>query len=355
MNLTESRFVYSKVESANFVVRASSLLLSSFYLLMVSIRNWLFDFKLRVDHHLPGKVISVGNIAVGGTGKTPVVMEIAAYMHSHGARPVILTRGYGSGLQKKQWIVMLAGKMIGGNHTAASMPDEGRLQSVECPKVPVIAGPARFLAAKAYLQGLNGTNLPTHWILDDGFQHRQIHRDYDVVLLDKQNPFGNRFVIPYGFLREPVSSLRRASHLILTGENGNEPLTADELVKLFPNISVDISTNVAANLGEDVLQNVFFNSEQHLPALLVAGIARPERLRRDLKNAGVVCIDELILPDHATIEIEEITRRIQSVRSVVTTAKDYWRNPEVFHSLKIPVFIKKLRIMVPESLLATFL
>lgn len=352
MNLAESRLVYPRVQGENFIVRWTSKILSALYGSAVFIRNEMYSSGLKAGHLLPGKVISVGNVAVGGTGKTPVVMEIATYLQRRGARPVILTRGYGSGLEKRQWILMLAGNIAGGNLKSATMPDEGRLQSVQCPDVPVVAGPARFYAASEYVKNLKSGNIPTHWILDDGFQHRQISRDFDIVLLDKENAFGNKWLLPFGFLREPVSSLRRASHLLLTGDIDRKQQTEKDLQDLFPDKSIFVSTNVSTAPAEDVLQKVFFNADIHLPALLVAGIARPERLRRDLKNAGILCVDELILPDHGAIDFKEIDRRAQQVRSVVTTAKDYWRNPEAFQSLKIPVFVKKLRIELPESLLA---
>jgi tetraacyldisaccharide 4'-kinase len=350
-NRDQSSLVYPQVQQAGMARRALSRGLSLLFRGAGSLRNAAYDHAWKTAHRLPGKVISVGNIAVGGTGKTPVVMALIAHLLQRGHRPAVLTRGYGSGLGRGDWILLLAGRLEGGNCRPLTLPDEARLQSVSYPEVPVIAGAGRFRAASAFLSGLSAHERPTHWILDDGFQHRAIERDFDLVLIDRRDPFGNHCVLPYGMLRETVASLGRADHILLTGSGDLAPDLSGELMRCAPGVPVSVADQVSCPLARDSKDAIDFSPAQHTPVLVVAGIARPEHFFRDLENDGVRISARLTPGDHGTLRADELETLAKSARAVVATAKDYWRNPDVFRALKIPVFVKNVEIHLPGSLL----
>ncbi len=317
---------------------------------MTAIRNTLFDLGILDQRKLPGKVYSIGNIAVGGTGKTPVVISLVRHLQSIGMSPAVLTRGYGSGLKRNEWIVLQNGMQIGGNVTPVQLPDEARLQSVECPGVAVIAGANRFASAQEYLKAISSEKKPTHWILDDGFQHRRVQRDFDIVLLDKSNPIGSGWLMPYGFLRESIFSLKRATHVYFTGNGTSSVDIRRSVLEVNPKLHVEDMFLQSEKIVTDLNGVVNFSQIDCQKIFVVAGIARPERLLKDLEYDGIFPARKLFLPDHQPISSSILSESLDTASAVVTTAKDYWRNPEVFQSLKIPVFVKKLQIILPDSL-----
>ncbi|MGL5095555.1 MAG: tetraacyldisaccharide 4'-kinase, partial [Planctomycetia bacterium] len=158
---------------------------------VVALRNAGYDAGRLKIHRAAVPVVSVGNLTVGGTGKTPFVEYLADWFHGRGLRAAILSRGYGS---------------TGGPN------DEALLLEENLPDVPHLQGKNRSTLADAAVVELESQVL----LLDDGFQHRRLHRDLDVVLLDATDPWGGGGLLPGGLLREPARSLRRADVVVLT-------------------------------------------------------------------------------------------------------------------------------------------
>ncbi|MEX0775192.1 MAG: tetraacyldisaccharide 4'-kinase [Phycisphaeraceae bacterium] len=170
-----------------------------FYSLAVAARNTLFDLKLRRPRQLPRPTISIGNITTGGTGKTPMTLELARRLIALGEKPAILLRGY---------------RAADAPVTHGAISDEAALlQHALGDEVPVMPNPNRVAGARAVLAGRSDVSV---FLLDDGFQHRQVHRDLDLVLIDATFPFGGGQMLPAGLLREPPRALGRAEALILT-------------------------------------------------------------------------------------------------------------------------------------------
>lgn len=167
-------------------------LLSLLYLAAFYLRRALYALHIVKVHSLPCKVISVGNITLGGTGKTPFVEYIVRLISQKGAKTAIITRGY------KQ------------THNAAS--DEVLLLKELLPEIPVYVGANRYLAGERAIRETGAQCL----ILDDGFAHWRLARDLNIILIDSLNPFGHARIFPRGMLREPLSGLARASIFILT-------------------------------------------------------------------------------------------------------------------------------------------
>jgi len=349
------KFVYPQSESSGFFTRSFSKSISFAFWILTSVRNLAYDVGFLPQRMLCGSVVSIGNVSVGGTGKTPVVIALVKKLQCKGFSPVVLTRGYGSSLKSNEWIVLMDGFLVGGNARPSQLPDEARLQSVECPGVHIIAGSNRFNGAMGYLETVGKDNPPTHWVLDDGFQHRRIRRNFDLVLMDKANPIGDGWLLPFGFLREPVSSLRRATYILLTGNVVGHSDVFQSLLSKFPALRMIELSSKSEALDFDVKGSCRFSEVCQKNILVVVAIARPERIFQDLKSDGIVPKKKLCLPDHHIIDEALLADWLDGTSAIITTAKDYWRNPEVFTGLKIPVFVKKIEIILPDSLVSQLL
>ena len=184
---------------------------SPLYALSVGLRNYLYDKKISPQKRLPCKVISVGNIVVGGTGKTPMVIYLANLLQKKGFRPAVLSRGY-MGKSKSPINIVSDGRRI--FMKPEDCGDEPVLISQAAKGIPVLTGPKRFLTGQVALEKFGADVL----ILDDGFQHRQLARDVDIVLLKTQTPFGNGCLLPAGPLRESPRALKRAGIIFYVGD-----------------------------------------------------------------------------------------------------------------------------------------
>jgi tetraacyldisaccharide 4'-kinase len=166
------------------------------YRAAVALRNSLFDWNLRPAADLGRPTISIGNLTTGGTGKTPMVMELAKRLIAIGRHPAVLLRGYQV-----------------GEDTGGAGDEVVELRQSLGQAVPVEPNPSRVAGAKNVLEKHPQTDL---FLLDDAFQHRQVKRDWNVVLIDATCPFGFGRVLPRGLLREPIGNLRRADDVIVT-------------------------------------------------------------------------------------------------------------------------------------------
>lgn len=324
----------------------------------VFFRNSLFHMGIFRAYKLPGKVISVGNIAVGGTGKTPMIIAIAEHLLAKGARPAILTRGYRGGLSQNQWIALQAGKIVTGNVANSSKvrPDEALMQSTILPNVPVIVGAKRRKAAQSWSDYLlahrKEKELPTHWLLDDGFQHRWIYRDLDVVLLDAEKPFGK--LLPKGRFREPAESLGRADvvvfsraklpHLPRVGDRSYLALIATEAV-------VGCSEMIFSQPKCVWLETHELASTIAAGVFLVSGIGQPKSFRVAAEQLGLIVSGEEIFADHEPIDFVRISKRLDhDPKPVLMTEKDWARCSEDIAGFKFPVFILPMRATMPNEL-----
>ncbi len=176
---------------------------------MVRLRRHLYSRGILTTRELPCPVISVGNLALGGTGKTPMVIYLAELVLALGYRPAIISRGY-RGLAEK------SGTVVSDGHSllcdARKAGDEPYLMATLLPTVPVVVGRDRYSAGLDTIRRFE----PDVILLDDGFQHLRLKRDLNLLLLDAQNPFGNTYLFPRGTLREPVTCLNSADAVIVT-------------------------------------------------------------------------------------------------------------------------------------------
>ena len=201
------------------------------YAVGVWIRNWLYTLGVFRTRTLPCTVISVGNITVGGTGKTPAVIAIAKHLQKEDTRVAILLRGYKRHAREAVTIVSDGEKMCVSPQESG---DEAYMMAKHLNDVPIVVGRQRYLAGQVALSRFNVDVL----LLDDAYQHRQLGRDVDILAVPATHPFGNpEGLLPAGTLREPPTALRRADIVLLThADTPDISMAAKEAVKrLAPN------------------------------------------------------------------------------------------------------------------------
>jgi tetraacyldisaccharide 4'-kinase len=275
---------------------------------------------------LPGFVVSVGNLTVGGTGKTPMACMLAKWALGEGYRVAILSRGYGGHYREKVLAVSDGERITVGPSQSG---DEPYLLAKKLRDVPVVISKKRYEAG-LFANKKFDTNF---FIMDDGFQHLALKRDMDLVLIDASSPFGNRHLLPWGTLREPIAQLKRADAFIITrsgqGSQNNELcglLTERHPAKpLFQ--------------GDHIPERIVFPSQNRVyePEFLrgkrimaFAGIARPEAFKDTLNGLGAEVIYFESFRDHHSFkkkEIRELFARKERMNAdyLITTEKDWVR------------------------------
>lgn len=341
--------------------------LSSVYHWGDRINKWLKKAKAIEQ----AKVISIGNITTGGTGKTPAVIYFSQLFSQTDYRTAILTRGYG-GSKSKEGAVLTDGRKI--FLTPDQSGDEPFLIALNLKNIPIAVGKDRY-SMGLHLQEKHQTNL---FILDDGFQHYALKRDVDVILIDALNPFGNGYMLPHGILREPIEALSRADIIIITKANlvsNNEladlekqlqKVTAHKTIfkaKHSPSCLVKLPVT-QKNYLDSKRESLDFLNNKEVWAL--AGIGSHRSFEKTLENLGAV-VHSISFRDHHAYskkDIENILRRVHPKDIVITTEKDWIRLQQYhkelsqlknFYFLKIEFALIENEILLQEVLKAKVL
>jgi tetraacyldisaccharide 4'-kinase len=326
------------------------------YRLIINLRNWLYDHNIFREVKLPCPVISVGNITVGGTGKTPCVIWLARMLKSQGFKPAVLSRGYGS---KNSSPVNIVSDGNGILVSSAIAGDEPYLIARSLQGIPVITGPKRILTGKTAIDRFGANIL----ICDDAFQHRQIFRDINLVLLDSEKPSGNGQLLPRGSLREPATALRRANAFILTRTN--------EAVKVNIIIAKSASAGKIPVFGSShrPIDAIKGDYSLQLPlsdfkgkkVCAFAGIAKPNSFKKALIEIGAQIISFDIFPDHHRYSLQELKNiRNNFLKNnadlLITTEKDGMRLQEFTEFLNEIYLLRiELEIIPDENSLKNFI
>jgi tetraacyldisaccharide 4'-kinase len=267
-------------------------------------------------------VVSVGNLTVGGTGKTPLVVGVARILLRHGLKPSILTRGYGR-RSTEPLIVIEPGQ--GRRADVQKVGDEPALLAHTLPEVPIV------LCADRYRGGQEAEerfHVDAH-ILDDGFQHLALERDLDLVALDSTQPISDWGLLPAGRQREPLSALRRAQIVVITRTDSADSKPLEELVKnVNPAAKVFRSQTVLrgwadAWSGEPIPPE----RVQQMKVAAFCGIGNPKAFFADLRRWGFSLGAETVFPDHHAYTGAEIQQLVANARkngaaALLTTQKD---------------------------------
>jgi tetraacyldisaccharide 4'-kinase len=309
--------------------------------------GFAIDKGITQQIHVSARVVSVGNITVGGTGKTPLTIWLAEYFRNAGTKVGILSRGYGR--QGKNMTIVSDGKTI---HVDASQSgDEPMLMARRLGDIPLIVGKDRAEAAQYAINEFGCQTL----ILDDGFQHHRLQRDLDIVTLDATNPWGNGRLLPAGPLREPLKALGRAHAIVLTRSAGVDISPIASRIWEFTNAPV-LTSNHQPSDWVDVQSNTSrcLDDLRGQRILAFSGIGNPSSFRGTLESLDLNITQYSIFQDHHWYTEKDITRLMaeaeqQHVDAVVTTEKDAVRIPRL-SGASIPLFFLRINFQISGGL-----
>jgi tetraacyldisaccharide 4'-kinase len=274
----------------------------------VRLRNRFFDWGWKRVARAGVPVVSIGNLTLGGTGKTPAVEYVARFYRDLDLRVAILSRGYGSG--------------SGGRN------DEALVLEDNLPDAPHLQGADRVELARTAVEELESEVL----VLDDGFQHRRLHRDLDIVLIDATEPWGHGRLFPRGLLREPKSSLRRAHVVLLSRCNqvpGDDLMTLRQQVqRLAPQAPIVESTHAPRRLVNAQGAESPLDELRGRPVAAFCGIGNPEAFADTLRRLGADLVHWRTFPDHHAYQRDDVAwlrnwaTPLPHDSCIVTTQKD---------------------------------
>jgi tetraacyldisaccharide 4'-kinase len=321
------------------------------YKCIISLRNFFFNKGIFRSHKVDAKIISIGNIVVGGSGKTPTVIYIASLLKNAGIRVGVLSRGYG----RKSTGFQLVSDGIEILCDVNRCGDELILTATEC-KVPTAACELRVEGAKRLSVQTNVETI----ILDDAFQHRWIKRDLDILIFDQyflSKPGGmDQNLLPTGLMREPFSSIKRADLIIINRKFSDYLPIPSVLLPYFEGKKIFCGYYKAAGIF-DVKNHKFYNVEEFRgqSSLVVSGIARPASFLSVLKQYHINVENQLIFKDHKHYrgkEIQLIRKKFYATNSnsVITTAKDAVKLTEFSKELDdIDIYYLKIELEIDNK------
>lgn len=306
--------------------RAGLAILETLYAPAVALRNYWYDFIPGAAAHVDVPVISVGNITMGGTGKTPLTAAVVERAVSRGVKTAIISRGY--------------------HAKPGELNDEGKELTTRIPDCVYVQNHKRAQAAAA-LCALENSSRPQLIVLDDGFQHRRLARQLDIVLVDALNPFGYNRICPRGFLRESLSALRRAHCVVITRADR----VAESELKRIEEKVLSYNRNLVlarASHRPGVLRAL---SGQTEPLSTVAGkrvlafcgLGNPDGFRQTVQSLDCNIVEFKSYPDHhlySESDEKEITALAEQVQAdaVVCSMKDFVKLSPTLLQLPIPIY-----------------
>lgn len=326
--------------SGDHLLKIIARILSAFYFPIITFRNWLYDHGVFKERRLPCPVISVGNITVGGTGKTPCVMMLARMLQQKGFRPAVISRGYGGNSRDIVNVVSDGEKILLDGEMAG---DEPVLMAKSLRGIPVLTGAKRIVTGKTSIEKFAANVL----ICDDAMQHRQIFRDINLVLLDNSVLKNRQHLLPRGRLREPVSGIKRASAVLLTRADEGahiSKLIADVLeAEKIPVFSSVHSAVAIVSADGSVSKPVSELKGKNVCAF--CGIANPGSFEKTLLTAGARILSFDIFPDHHHFKKHELEKleagfMRQNANYLLTTEKDVMRLQKQTEFLKAVSFVR---------------
>jgi tetraacyldisaccharide 4'-kinase len=331
-------------ESGSLFLELFLFSISIGYGLIVRLRETIYKKGLLQSKRLPCPVISIGNLTIGGSGKTPMTIYAAELIQSLGYSVAIISRGYKGQAEKIGGVVCDGRRICMGPDTAG---DEPFMVAQRLKTVPVIVGQNRFKAGRLAIQEFK----PDVLLLDDAFQHLKLHRDLDLVLLDSIEPLGNTFLFPRGTLRETASALSRGDAVILTRSDIGKAPSLDQIKKHVPRMPIFHSSHIPyiykivtgnsiqSQDSSTSSSEYDFGAFKNKRVFAFSGIASNDDFRRTIESFQCKLENFSEFPDHHQYSEKELDKVVKSAMDVsaefiFTTEKDYVR---IAHKIKWPM------------------
>jgi tetraacyldisaccharide 4'-kinase len=292
--------------------------LSLLYGFFIELRNIFYALKIFKTHRVSCRIISVGNITVGGTGKTPTVIWLADYLTKRKKSVCILSRGY----HRTTKHALVVSDQHGIYATVEECGDEPFLIARRLKGIPVVVDFDRVRGAQLAIKKFN----PDVIILDDGFQHRRLYRDLDIVTMPHPKPFGNGFLLPAGPMREFKHHLNRAGALWMNAA-GSTPAAEFSELSSWPKI-VRIRAHYQATCLEDSQGKRHNPDLRQIPIVAICALGNPDGFYKSLTDLGAAIKEFIAYPDHywySRKDINSIQHKLQEhhARLLITTEKDW--------------------------------
>ncbi len=282
---------------------------------------------------LPGVTISIGNVVMGGGGKTPFTIALGEYLLARGKHPAILTRGYKSGLRSGESVVICDGIIKTEDHRGHEnlMLDEPLLISHALKGVPIIVGNKRGQNATRFLK--SQSHRVSHWILDDGFQHLKINRNIDIVLFKDFHLARPLWLFPLGILREPLIALKRCHYIGIGKTSDDKNKDLDKILGLPVNYF--FYENAQSECDFPDLKKESLKLVPSMEVVIASAIAENRQFLEDVRQKfQVKVVDHYALGDHKNMDFSLLKEKIGSCKNLVVTAKDYFREAKKFQTLR---------------------
>lgn len=298
-------------------------ILSEVYGFLVKIRNKMYDKGIIKEKKVENVfIVCIGNITVGGTGKTPAVQYFARKYMRDGKKTAIVSRGY-KGVRQNDTMIVSDGEKIMASY--AESGDEPFLHALNL-KIPVIVSKNRFNGCMLAKERFDTEVI----IMDDGFQHRKLKRDWNIVLIDAINPFGNNHLVPDGILREPISELRRANEFIITKSDMVSSEKRKEIYQYLTPYKKKISFAIhkPSYFYDFSGKKIEISEIKGKKIFAVSGIANPVSFFKNIEKYSPDIVGKKTYSDHHDFEekdINDIKREFKSGNYdyIIITEKDY--------------------------------
>jgi tetraacyldisaccharide 4'-kinase len=336
---------FQKNREASFPLSFVLGFLSYFYLLAYYFRVLLYKLGLIKSKRLNARVISVGNITLGGTGKTPMVIYLGERLKGKSENIAILTRGY---KRRDKERIELKGEISDWKKVG----DEPHMLSSKLGYVPILIHRNRFKSGKKAQVKYNTRT----FILDDGFQHWSLKRDIDIVMIDCLNPFGNGKLFPDGSLREPLQALKRAGVFVLN--QANQAANVDKIKRVLNRYNPEalmVESIYLLDAISDFKDYTLVDLETLRGKRVVAfsGIASPLSFEKTLDRSGIRIMKHFRFSDHFPYREKDIFKLEEDslnlgAEALLTTEKDAVRIPKIT-KLQIPIYVISIKLKITKG------
>ena len=326
--------------------------LSLIYYISINIWGLLYKIKVLKTKSLPCKVISVGNITVGGSGKTPTVQYLSKLLQSKGKKVGIISRGYGR--KSKNTIIVTDGKIK--PKSWENFGDEPYMLAKNLEGIPIIVGESRYEAGIKMIAKFN----PDIIIMDDGFQHISLHRDLDIVLINSKDTKKSHRLIPLGLLREPLSNLSRADLVIFTKTNIYKPSQYQEKIKKkikcpIINNKIEIDNTLIDKNGESHDLKII-NSKN---IYIFSGLGDQESFKKIMGKTGAIIVGHDKYQDHYIYKKNDLKNIEKNAKEknasfIITTEKDILKKINYNKNMKL-YYVKIKMVFEPENILRKYI